>query len=377
MMISTPHLTETATCSCGSDTCCQAGALERPRYFPRQIVTATELTLEHDYQRDRARRHNRMLHGWGVVCGAEVCQVAGPDGAAVPWKVAIKPGYVLGSCGDEIVIDCERIVDLRTNGLMCMSGVQAGEVSDPWCSDDRTERAGTVCVAIKYREFMARPVRSHPVGCGCDGAECEYSRWRDGYEVGLLPDCPDSPRPMREVSNVPTLGARGTVGSHDPVRELASIGKLTVLAENFGHLDCPECPTDPWVVLACVEVDGNGRVSDIDNCKCRRLVVSAARFSWRCRDESTPVRNIDTIADPHAEAAVAYPAGPATASEPASPAPAPVTAAREPVAPRAPVAPPEPAVSPTRRRRRSDAPAETPAPPGIRRPPTRRSPRNN
>src|SRR5436305_1278874 len=101
-----------AGCSCGQV------ALELPRYYPRQLLTPVELTLEQQYFRDRLRRHNRLLHGWGVVCGGAVCRV--PDttaNQAQPWKVRVQTGYVLGPYGDEILIDHEQIVDLRTVGL--------------------------------------------------------------------------------------------------------------------------------------------------------------------------------------------------------------------------------------------------------------------
>src|SRR5258706_5544857 len=93
---------------------CADTMLERPRYFPRQLITPAELTLEQTYFRDKLRRHNRLLHGWGVVCGAEVCAVRNPDGNSwEPWKVRVRPGYILGPIGDEITIARERIVDLR------------------------------------------------------------------------------------------------------------------------------------------------------------------------------------------------------------------------------------------------------------------------
>src|SRR5215211_7302343 len=42
-----------------------AQPLPQPRYFPRQVVTADDLTADQEYFRERLRRHNRMLHGCG------------------------------------------------------------------------------------------------------------------------------------------------------------------------------------------------------------------------------------------------------------------------------------------------------------------------
>ena len=54
---------------------CTDSVVELPRYYPRQLITPDDLTLEQDYFLARHRRHNRLLHGWGVVCGALVCPV--------------------------------------------------------------------------------------------------------------------------------------------------------------------------------------------------------------------------------------------------------------------------------------------------------------
>ena len=43
--------------------------LERVRYFSRQALTAEDMTADQEYFRAKLRRHNRYLHGWGVVCG--------------------------------------------------------------------------------------------------------------------------------------------------------------------------------------------------------------------------------------------------------------------------------------------------------------------
>ena len=123
----------------------EAGVLERPRYFPRQLMTPAEMILEQDYFREKLRRHNRMLHGWGVVCGAIVCRVACPPGtngkggymvAAQawpcpeesgpggwhPWNVSVSSGYILGPYGDEILINSQVIVDVRQHCTTGTSG---------------------------------------------------------------------------------------------------------------------------------------------------------------------------------------------------------------------------------------------------------------
>lgn len=259
---------KTVSSCCGGATTssCDSHIAELPRYYPRQLITPDDLTLEQNYFRDRLRRHNRLLHGWGVVCGALVCPVTTKDANGVVsvalWQVQVQPGYILGPYGDEIVLDCPRTVDLRTRGISGVSGDPCVDVPDPWCSQVTVAREpGTLYIAVKYKQSMTRPVRVQPIGCGCDDSSCECSRWHDGYEIGVLTCCPTE----GEVPPKPGDLISGDVPS------------------------CPDCPPQPWVVLASVQVEADGTLILIDNCACRRLVASASRFWWQCSQGSTTV----------------------------------------------------------------------------------------
>lgn len=245
------------------DRSCEPTFAERPRYYARQLITPDDMTLEQDYFRDKLRRHNRLLHGWGVVCGAQVCLVPQEDTSNgiefEPWLVRVKPGYILGPYGDEILLDCVRTVDLRKQAVTGITGEPCVDVPDPWCSEVFEPReVGPLFVAVRYKEFRGRPVRVEPLGCGCDETRCEYSRWQDGYEIGVLTHCPPAshtdPPDFREQ-------LRGPIP------------------------DCPACPSEPWVWLAKIELGTDGKIEKIDNCVCRRMVVSFGRFWWQCREQ--------------------------------------------------------------------------------------------
>jgi hypothetical protein len=236
------------------------GSIERPRFFPRQLITPDDLTLGQDYFRNKLRRLTRYMLGWGVVCGTRVVIPATPQ----PWKVLVQKGYILGPYGDEIVIDRDLCFDIRTR---CMAAASGGDVcsdvagtADPLCPDQSPDprKANTpYYIAVRYKEMPSRPVRVQPVGCGCDDTHCEFSRWRDGYEICVLDGCPGSP---------------------------TSPPDLTQLEHPEGIPDCPACPTDPWVVLTQVTSDDKGNITKIDNCVCRRMAVSLAPFWWRCNE---------------------------------------------------------------------------------------------
>lgn len=249
----------TNDCNCGGGTATATmdrPAIERPRFFPRQLITPDDLTLGQDYFRNKLRRMNRYLHGWGVVCGARVVNPQKPQA----WKVVIQKGYLLGPYGDEIVLDREICFDLRTRCFESSSGDACTDIADPLCPDQTItpqRAAKPFYIAVRYKELPSRPVRVQPAGCGCDESQCEYSRWQDGYEICVLDNCP---------------------GSHEKPPSLDNIGK------QVGIPDCPPCPADPWVVLAQVTTDAQGKVTKIDNCSCRRMVFTLAPFWWRCNE---------------------------------------------------------------------------------------------
>jgi len=127
---------------------------ERPRYFPGQAISADDLEQEQLYHREKARRHNRFLHGWGIVRGLEV--KASPQGRR---EVTISPGYALDRRGEEIVVSRSVVVDL--------SGHAAGT---------------TVYVAVRYEERPERPVPA-PEGQ-------EYSRVCETFAIEVLATLP-------------------------------------------------------------------------------------------------------------------------------------------------------------------------------------------
>lgn len=247
-------------------------SMERVRYFTRQLITPDDLTLEQEYFRNKMRRHNRFLHGWGVVCGCVVRPVVAPGGNnGEPWMVRITPGYILGPYGDEILIEREVQIDLHKESFEGMAANACASPLDPWCSEVVVERqpGQPLYVAVKYAECKTRPMRIQ-AGCACDETQCEYSRIRDSYAIQVLTECPDS------HSNPPEL----------------DLDEL-ILREN--PPECLECPQDPWVVLARVTPGEDGRVteSSIANCDfgngCyRRMVLSFAGFWWRCTEPVRP-----------------------------------------------------------------------------------------
>jgi hypothetical protein len=226
--------------------CCSEPA-ERLRYFSRQLLGADDMRAEQEYFREKMRRHNRFLHGWGVTCGCVVEPVTNAKG----WQVRVCPGYVVSPQGDEIFIDDCVVVDLKTGAPEQPCTVRwpcppVGEM--PGGGDEN--RAITVYVAVRYAECFSRPVKTHPAGCGCDEIGCEYSRVRDSFEIKVLWQLPQS-----------HIDAR-----NDDDKWCSLLQQLPAAQRRlhtFPVPPCPECASDPWVVLATVAVTkSNGPAGD-------------------------------------------------------------------------------------------------------------------
>jgi hypothetical protein len=208
------------------------------------------MRAEQEYLRDKQRRHNRLLHGWGVVCGLEV--VVDTDKNAGPLAVKICSGYALGPYGDEICVPEAVPLDLaycaQPSPMPC----------DPKYPVPQPVGTSPLLVMIRYAECPTRPMRTLPAGCGCDETACEYSRIRDGYEVQCMQV---SETKLKEI-----LAASGEITSVEK-------GKLP---------KCPPCPSDPWLLLASIRpvssTTGEGLVLGASSIQydVRRIVHSLA-----------------------------------------------------------------------------------------------------
>jgi hypothetical protein len=88
------------------DSTCQDGTLTRTRFFTGKLLTADGLAQEQAYNRTRLRRHNRLLHGVGIVRGLGVALEARPGGGDP--TIVVSPGLAISPDGEELVV-CEPV----------------------------------------------------------------------------------------------------------------------------------------------------------------------------------------------------------------------------------------------------------------------------
>ena len=87
------------------------GASERVRYFFGMLMDVDDFNQEQAYLLAKARRHNRMLHGWGIVAGLEVSATSSEAS-----EVSVAPGFALDPCGNEISVGESVLVEVPSDG---------------------------------------------------------------------------------------------------------------------------------------------------------------------------------------------------------------------------------------------------------------------
>ena len=179
----TPSRPYKTPCDQTMQKCPECGGLEclcRPRFFAGQLLTEQDLNRLDHYIVAKNKLHNRYLFGWGVVCGLEV--VCHPCN-----MVAVRPGYALSPCGEDIIVCRETTVDVCSLINACRkpqqdpcAPIDAGQ-ADP-CNDTIENWV----LAIRYQETPTRGVTplkgssgsaccsrctcGGSSGCGCGGS---------------------------------------------------------------------------------------------------------------------------------------------------------------------------------------------------------------
>ena len=80
--------------------------LKRVRYFSGQMLTADDFRDEQQYWLEMHRRHNKLLHGWGIVAGLGITASSGDT-------VTVEPGLALDPVGREVSIPASVTVPVK------------------------------------------------------------------------------------------------------------------------------------------------------------------------------------------------------------------------------------------------------------------------
>lgn len=253
------------------ETHCGYSNFKRTRYFHGMLLTDRDFREEQIYHNEKRKLLNRMLHGWGVVCGLGI-EATGPGSS----KIKITPGMALDCNGNEIVV-CENIeMDLKDE--ICLSA-QIKEKEK--CPEAVKEGERKYYICIKYNEAPTDPVPVYTPGGGCEEKVCDYSRTREGFCIEVCAEAPPQPRQCwsgdslaeKIYNNCREIEENGEVDYSDKC--------LTKTALSFKDTYCSKsvccpgcCPVDHCIILGTVSLDsraGNYTIKQNEN---RQYVLS-------------------------------------------------------------------------------------------------------
>jgi len=208
----------------------------RNRFFYGKLMDVYHFDLEQGYFKEKRWLLNRLVTGYGVICGLNV--KLAQDGRNV-W---VDPGVGLDKAGREIV------VPVPTKSVAIPDAPPPPE--KPPATDreeDELEEKGYGHICICYDECAADP---EPVRAGdCDPPDpCPPGAVRERYQVCLVPG---RAHKIQAVSNID---------------DLVSNGRLSYEAlANYVTRNCAEVPADPCLPLANIKLPQAGqKASDQD-----------------------------------------------------------------------------------------------------------------
>src|SRR3977135_271651 len=152
---------------CGHSDCDQL-MRERMHYFTGRHLAAGDFSDEQLYHRTHRYLHNRMLHGWGVVCGFEVQEHKQPDCRTK--FVQVGPGMAMDCCGHEIVVDC---------AVCC--GDEQPEI--PWHCRCPSPPCLLLCLCYEERGIEPVTVLHSEGDCGTAQNGTKWGRYEEGWKL--------------------------------------------------------------------------------------------------------------------------------------------------------------------------------------------------
>lgn len=216
-------------------------SLERTQYFPEQILSPSDLAQDRTYLLHRLRRHNRLLHGWGIVLGFTVealpandvvaaekpkkCRTPASGTSPLPpdvkpgdgtWLV-VQPGYAVTPLGDEIYLPDPIYLNTseELDGALVAIPAECCSHTSP-CKVD--PKGKTFYLIIEAFESESRPVSAANTRCGDHPEHFEFSRIRDTLRFRLIE------KPVQPYADD---NDRRKLLTGNPDRDYLSLGTIT------------------------------------------------------------------------------------------------------------------------------------------------------
>jgi hypothetical protein len=161
-----PCCSETQCLPCDFETFC------RNAYFTGKLLTERDFVAEQRYFIDKARLHQRALHGWGIVCGLTLA----PHPYCPQLRIVIEPGLAVDSCGRDIFIperiewQLPRVEPEAPAKNSCPPERQQPTGKHPHGNEKNqtNHHADAMPLREEYRAAPAQHRHDRPEECGCD-----------------------------------------------------------------------------------------------------------------------------------------------------------------------------------------------------------------
>lgn len=209
----------------------------RNHFFYGKLMDVYQFELETGYFNAKRRLLNRLVSGYGVVCGLNV--EPGPDGR----HVVIAPGVAIDKWGREIIVP-ERTAPIAIPPHLLPPETPADGKPPGYQGDRDTEEPTVLQVLLCYHECESDPTPVLGGDCGT-ADECAAGSIRERYHV-IFKEGPAPP--IKLECRVPDLFYSGKLDYDALVR--------------FVSESCPSAAADPCIPLANVQVTGDGHECD-------------------------------------------------------------------------------------------------------------------
>lgn len=214
----------------------------RNRYFYGKLLDTYHFELETDYLNRKRWLINRLVNGWGVVCGLNVVSAPRHE------HIIVEPGVAIDKCGRELIVPCStRPIPIPSEVVEEASEREYGDRCQ-W-----QEEPATIHVLICYHECLTEPVPVMTSECNGDD-RCSPGAIKERYEIIFRPGpAPRVPTECHEYDFPDVISGRTL--DYDMLARWVTSG-------------CPEVPSDCCIPLADIHVWGDEKpgcaAEDID-----------------------------------------------------------------------------------------------------------------
>ncbi len=155
---------------------CKIPFFERNNYYYGKLMTVRDYFAEQCYFNEKRWLMNRMVHGWGVVCGLDVKRILkdpnDPTKGYSDTKVKVTEGLAIDCCGREILVCEDQYIDLNPIKSECHQ------------EKVRKEDLQNLVICLEYNECKSESINIKSGACD-QKEKSQFNRIRDSFKISV------------------------------------------------------------------------------------------------------------------------------------------------------------------------------------------------